>query len=151
MVAATLIGQPVFTVGAGVAVGLAGLAYGDSRVVTAALIALATIGVDTILKLTLRRRRPLTDYVLNMRFDTFSFPSGHAAGSVAVYGMLAVFGWLIFSLPVSLLITALIAGLIAYIGLSRIYLGAHYPSDVLAGWLLGLAGLYGIIVVMGTP
>lgn len=68
----------------------------------------------------------------------YSFPSGHAAFSMVAYGIVAV---LIArsALPAWLrgLIVALVAALVAAIGLSRIYLGVHYPSDVLGGWLAG--------------
>lgn len=68
-----------------------------------------------------------------------SFPSGHAVTSVVVFGTLAL---LIVRLEPTLRIRritlAVSAGLILLIGLSRIYLGVHYPSDVVAGYLVGL-------------
>ena len=75
----------------------------------------------------------------------WSFPSGHSAGSLAVYGVLA---WSIHLwarnrgnpwLGVLAWLAAL--GLTASIGFSRVILSAHFASDVLAGWLLGLAWL----------
>lgn len=68
-----------------------------------------------------------------------SFPSGHAAGSFCVAAFLAL------ALPVAWpgaprrarLVALLVAGLAAFIAASRVYLGAHFPSDVLAGALLG--------------
>ncbi|MCA8881678.1 MAG: VTT domain-containing protein [Rhodobacteraceae bacterium] len=65
-----------------------------------------------------------------------SFPSGHAAASVAVYGMLIYVLWRTKRLRAD---TALLAaGLVAFaIGLSRIYLVEHYLSDVVNGWLVG--------------
>ena len=63
--------------------------------------------------------------------DRFSIPSGHATGSLSIALPLA----LVLPLPVGLGILAL--GLA--IGLTRCYLGVHYPGDVIAGW--GLAGL----------
>ncbi len=64
-----------------------------------------------------------------------SFPSGHAMGSMVFYGLLLLWTdkkWLRIAL----------AALIFFIGLSRNYLGVHYPHDVLAGWLLGVIFLY---------
>lgn len=68
-----------------------------------------------------------------------SFPSGHAVTSVVVFGTLA---YLIVRLEPTVRLRratlAAAAGLILLIGLSRVWLGVHYPSDVLAGWLAGL-------------
>ncbi len=65
--------------------------------------------------------------------DRFSFPSGHAAAGLSVALPLA----LAFSLPVGLLILTL--GIA--VGLTRCYLGVHYPGDVLAGWTLAVAAV----------
>ena len=65
-----------------------------------------------------------------------SFPSGHAMGSIVFYGLLALWTekrWLRW----------LLVALIFFIGLSRNYLGVHYPHDVIAGWILGIVYLYG--------
>jgi membrane-associated phospholipid phosphatase len=69
-----------------------------------------------------------------------SFPSGHAAGGFCVAAFLAL------ALPVAWpesrrrarVVAALVAGLAAFIALSRVYLGAHFPSDVVAGAALGV-------------
>ena len=67
-----------------------------------------------------------------------SFPSGHAVTSIVVFGTLA---YLIIRLEPTVRMRrwtlALTGGIILLIGLSRIYLGVHYPSDVLAGYLAG--------------
>jgi undecaprenyl-diphosphatase len=83
------------------------------------------------------RRRPTAVPHLT-HFDPESFPSGHSMGSALVYltlgGLISrqVRGWIgkVYFLSVALLITFLV-------GLSRLYLGVHYPSDVLAGWAAG--------------
>jgi undecaprenyl-diphosphatase len=84
--------------------------------------------------------RPRPDVVphLRMAYDT-SFPSGHAMQSAIIYLTLGamlmrlVRGRLtkIYCLTVAILATALV-------GVSRVYLGVHYPTDVLAGWTIGL-------------
>jgi undecaprenyl-diphosphatase len=95
--------------------------------------------VIPFLKSEFRRVRPPF-----VHLDDFSFPSGHAFGSAATYGMLALavlytfrphrWRWLV---------AALLWVWIGLIGLSRPVLGYHYPSDVLAGLSLGLAwGFY---------
>lgn len=69
---------------------------------------------------------------------SYSFPSGHAVTAVVVFGTLA---WLVVRLEPTVRIRRItIAGavaLILVIGVSRVYLGVHYPSDVLAGYLAG--------------
>ena len=62
----------------------------------------------------------------------YSFPSGHSAGAVAAYGSLAVYE----KNRKLLWVLALVLPLL--VGFSRVYVGAHYPTDVLCGWLLGL-------------
>lgn len=67
-----------------------------------------------------------------------SFPSGHAVSSVAIFGTLAyLLGRLEPSIRTRRITVAAAVGIILLIGLSRIYLGVHYPSDVLAGYLAG--------------
>jgi len=63
---------------------------------------------------------------------SYGIPSSHASDSLAVWGYLA------YSLKKDWL-WALVAVLVGMIGLSRIYLAVHFPTDVLAGWLIGLA------------
>ncbi len=64
--------------------------------------------------------------------DRFSFPSGHAAASLSIALGLAA------TLPLPL--GGAVLGLAALVGVSRSYLGVHYPGDVVAGWLLAIAG-----------
>jgi membrane-associated phospholipid phosphatase len=68
----------------------------------------------------------------------FSFPSGHATTSIALWGILAYFGYRHLDHRRQRRLTILASGiLILMIGFSRIYLGVHFLSDVLAGFLLG--------------
>ena len=71
--------------------------------------------------------------------ESFSFPSGHATNSALIYGALALLALAVFRKLPGLLLAAAFALLAVMIAVSRIYLGAHWPSDTLAG--LGLAGL----------
>lgn len=100
---------------------------------------LATI-TNFTLKNILQRPRPIEHRIIDE--SGYSFPSGHSMVSMAFYGFLI---YLIFQnvknkyLKWSLII--ILALLIVSIGISRIYLGVHYTSDVIAGFLVALAYL----------
>lgn len=92
---------------------------------------------NALIKLIFNRVRPNTNFAHSMILHTKSFPSGHAFGSMMLYGLLAYLaftrlphGWnWIAGLGLSLLIIL--------IGTSRVYLGAHYFIDVIGGWIFG--------------
>ncbi len=101
----------------------------------------ATIGggiLVQVLKLLFARERP--DIVTHLASEvTMSFPSGHSAMSAVVYLSLAVLLSRIekeVKTRIFIISAALIVAFI--VGVSRIYLGVHYPTDVLAGWSIGL-------------
>lgn len=97
------------------------------------------VALSDALKLTFERPRPeLVSHAA--RVFTTSFPSGHATLSAVTYLTL---GTLLASLHRSLRLKAYFIGLATLltvaVGISRIYLGVHYPTDVLAGWCIGAA------------
>ncbi len=71
--------------------------------------------------------------------QSFSFPSGHAVMAVCLYGFIAFLLFKNFkgATKKAIIIVAFLLLSIA-VGVSRVYLGVHYPSDVIAGWYLGL-------------
>lgn len=69
--------------------------------------------------------------------DTFSFPSGHAAFSIALYGFLAYLAWKQLPRQRAIVVSVGLAILVILIGFSRLYLGLHFVSDVLGGYLIG--------------
>jgi prepilin signal peptidase PulO-like enzyme (type II secretory pathway) len=72
----------------------------------------------------------------------YSFPSGHSMASMVFYGFLIYLIYLnIKSKKIKISLICFLVLLIMLIGLSRIYLGVHYPSDVCGGFLMGLAYL----------
>lgn len=141
----TQLGQPVVTIG--LAMFFIGIGYktNNTPLLTAGIVAVATTGVGTVLKLILRRNRPVTEYVERMFFHTYSFPSGHAASTVPIFGLLA---YLLAGMNIhwSWVLLAIITPVL--VGISRVYLGAHFASDVIGGWLLGIAGLAVIIFIV---
>lgn len=77
--------------------------------------------------------------------DTFSFPSGHAMGSMTLVMTAILLAWPSrWRWPV-LLLASVFAVLVGY---SRVYLGVHFPSDILAGWMAGTAWVVGVYLVL---
>ncbi len=110
-----------------------------------ALVSAGTELTNVLLKHGFGRARP--DMWPRFEHTTFAFPSGHAMSSVAVIGTLAVVAARLR--PGAGRGLAIAAALLAFgIGFSRIYLGVHWPSDVLGGWSAGmlvlLAGVAGL-------
>ena len=91
-----------------------------------------------VVKETVRRARPVTDYITSHGLHDHSFPSGHVTGATAVFGMAALLLWRRSSSRWARAGSIAIMLFIVIIGVSRVYIGAHYPTDVLGGWLLAL-------------
>ncbi len=108
---------------------------------TAIVFAVAVVGAalgGTLLKEVFDRPRP--DFVHRM-IDTssLSFPSGHSLMSAVVYPTLgAMLARLVRHRGLKIYVVCVALLLMVLVGFSRVYLGVHYPSDVLAGWMLGL-------------
>ena len=102
----------------------------------------ATVGgilLNDVLKGLFARPRP--DAALHLtEVRSLSFPSGHAMESAIIYLTLAaLLARLVQSRALRLYFLGVAACLTLLVGTSRVYLGVHYPSDVLAGWAAGLA------------
>jgi len=92
--------------------------------------------VVQLLKRTVTRARPALPTGIEALMqppDRFSFPSGHSASTLSVALALAS------ALPPAAAVP--LCAVAVAVGLSRCYLGVHYPGDVLAGWTLALAGV----------
>jgi undecaprenyl-diphosphatase len=135
MIAASLYGGPSWLVSIGVGLAIAFLIRGWRRGALLIGVTMAGTGLlDTVLKLSFGRTRPQAffDYPLPL---SHSFPSGHAFFSASLLGGFAVLiSGRIRSRLLRGLLWVVTTGLILLIGFSRVYLGVHYPSDVLAGY-----------------
>jgi undecaprenyl-diphosphatase len=137
MRAVSFYGGPAVLVPAGLLASVAFLVHGWRRGAVLVVITLAGAGLlNGLLKFSFARVRPAAffDYPLP---GSASFPSGHALFAASVFGGLAallVVRLRSRSLEIVVWLVALL--LIGLVGLSRIYLGVHYPSDVLAGYAI---------------
>lgn len=104
------------------------------------------LAMDLALKFAFRRPRPQVFF--GVEPHSYSFPSGHALCSFCFYGVLAGLIAARTRSPALRVAAGLIAStLVAAIGLSRIYLGMHYPSDVIAGYLAAAVWVSGLLVL----
>lgn len=102
--------------------------------------------VNLAIKAVFHRERP--NFTRLAEETGFSFPSAHAMVSAAFYGYLIYLCTLFLKKPWKQICAALLALLVAFIGVSRIYLGVHYASDVLAGLLIGAAWVILFVLFM---
>lgn len=116
---------------------------------------IGSVPLNFALRTAFGRLRPNVSYVPNLLpelhhpFQRWSYPSGHAITSVVVYGALTYLLWVNktqrgparhLSRWRGAFLMALIV-LVGGVGFSRVYLGVHWPTDVLGGWLVGLCWL----------
>ena len=95
-----------------------------------------SIAISLVKTVVARARPQLTDHLVQV--TSASFPSGHAANSAIVYLTIAtLIVQIVEGRGARLYILAVTALLVTAIGISRVYLGVHWPSDVLAGWSFG--------------
>ena len=107
--------------------------------------------INQILKFIIKRPRPDELFRL-IKEDGYSFPSGHSMVSMAFYGLLIYFAYTkIQNKKLKWATCIILSLLILTIGTSRIYLGVHYASDVIGGFLLSIVYLYIFIKAIVQP
>jgi len=100
------------------------------------LVSFMGFALNNLLKLLTQRIRPLISPLINQ--STYSFPSGHAMNNFIFYALLSFFVFRFTRQKKMSIITVCISlVMVLLIGLSRIYLGVHYPTDVIAGYIAG--------------
>lgn len=140
MLAFTSLGEPNLLLALSVSLGIIlWVRKHHSEATTIGVTGAGAIGLNILLKQLFARARPqLWERTVEVKF--YSFPSGHAMISMVIYGWLGYLlgsrfpkqRWWIYGLTIIL---------VAVIGLSRLYLGVHWPTDVIAGYSAGLVWL----------
>lgn len=120
--------------------------YKDFKII---YLSLGGVGFNTIMKTLVHRKRPDINRMISEK--GYSFPSGHSLISSLV------FGYLIYKLNntiknkfIKYLVIGIIVCIILSVGISRIYLGVHYPSDVLAGYIITTIYLIVFVTIINT-
>jgi undecaprenyl-diphosphatase len=96
--------------------------------------------LDALIKNSVARSRPTFDHPV-LRLTSYSFPSGHAFGSIVAVSALLLVGLPYVRASLRPMLIALGCALVLLVGYARVSLGVHYVSDVVGGWLIGLAWL----------
>lgn len=132
-------GYPVLVILVGVVLGFLLVSKKFGPALFACLSIVTGTALGHVLKLIYDRPRPdIVDHLVTTH--TASFPSGHATMSAVVYLTLAsLIVRLVEDTVVRVYVISIAVLLTVAIGISRIYLGVHWPSDVAAGWALGVA------------
>lgn len=137
--------QAIFIVlGLVVAMYIAGLRW---EAVAAGLGALGVQAINLLVKYAVHRPRPSANLIeVARKLSGYSFPSGHVMFYTAFFGFLAFLAYTLFRPSwIRTVLVVFFSGLVIFVGPSRVYLGAHWSSDVLGGYLLGSLGLLAII------
>jgi undecaprenyl-diphosphatase len=121
----------------------------------AALSIVGSLLLNTAAKHSFARVRPHLWTSASPAETTYSFPSGHAMGSMTLAMVVVLLCWSLRTRggwTVRWPVTILAAAFVLLVGLSRVYLGVHYPSDILAGWTAACAWVIGVysLVFFGT-
>ncbi|MFD1094670.1 phosphatase PAP2 family protein [Salegentibacter chungangensis] len=113
---------------------------------TTLVLILASIS-NMILKRFIDRARPGIEHMVSV--ETLSYPSGHAMSAMAFYGFL-IYLCTIFKISklLKFCLIFLLSFIIMSIGLSRIYLGVHFPSDIAGGYIAGLIWVVFCVLIL---
>lgn len=127
-----------------------------SLLLAAAVVPIAfALALNTPLKELIERPRPAaSDVIVRDDFPGYGFPSGHAMSAAIVYGYAIALALLTQPRRIAAPVAALGVACIALVGWDRVWDGAHWPSDVLGGWLIGAWFVTAIVLLvraLGAP
>jgi undecaprenyl-diphosphatase len=146
MTAISLLGYNALIVELAIALAVFGWLRWRRAAVWLAVAMAGSLVLDLALKYVYHRTRPTAYF--GTAPHSYSFPSGHALCAFCFYGVLAgLLSARIKSLALRIVIWCIAAALVIAIGISRIYLGVHYPSDVVAGYLAAMVWVGTIILL----
>lgn len=118
-------------------------------IVQTLLVLLLSTVCNVVLKRVVNRARPAAEHLVSV--NTLSYPSGHSMSAMAFYGFLI---YLCFQMTMHRVVRTLLVVVLVFtilsIGLSRIYLGVHFPSDVAAGYIGGFIWITFCVVVFNV-
>jgi undecaprenyl-diphosphatase len=103
-----------------------------------------SVALNGTLKVTIERPRPVLPWAHVL--PDFSFPSGHSMNSLVFYLAVALIVWVTYGRRIGAVAVAIALVIALGVGFSRIYLGYHYLSDVVGGFLAGLAWLFVVAI-----
>src|SRR6478735_5940280 len=131
---------PLIAIGVGIVAWLLWTRQRLEAVLVILVLAAVTAGSEAV-KQTVARPRP-PGFDSSVIGVVYSYPSGHVLEAVTIYGIISILVWR-SSLPriVRILVPVVFAIIVALVGVARVAVGAHYPSDVLAGLVGGIGGV----------
>lgn len=150
MVACTILGQPIIILGVITIFGLWMLSIKQLLLAKVSVILAIALLLSPLVKLIFHRGRPDIIFTTINQPNSYSFPSGHAYSSFLIFGFLAYLAFTRLSSPWNIIVSVALSALIILISFSRVYLGVHYASDVLMGWILALIIIVIIIKLSGV-
>jgi membrane-associated phospholipid phosphatase len=141
---------PMIFVGVGLVLWLFWKGARREAVLVVVTLAVVTAGSEAVKQLVHRPRPPGSDAVVPGII--YSFPSGHVLEAVTILGIVAVLVWRSSrSLIVRAAVAVAISVFVALVAVARVAINAHYPSDVLAGFLAGIGVLAIFILLTRAP
>ncbi len=140
---------PLIAIGVAIVLFLLWRKQRAEALVVIGILAAITAGSEAVKELVARPRPP--GFQNNELGVVYSFPSGHVLEALTIYGIIAVLLWR-SSAPriIRIVVPILFAAIVVMVAVARVAVGAHYPSDVLAGFLAGIGALAVFALLSGA-